>query len=211
MDRTVRPTPRVAPLIATAQRLRPLGRPFEVHYALRSRSSAGFRADIETAPWRAWASPHAGEEGTRADLGRLVPGCECGSQLYTCGGARRFMDAVLGDARARGSPDEALHREYFAVPEPPDYVNHPFLPRLASSGRAIEVGADESATEAPAAAGTGVETKCSDGIRAVRATPYSGGAVEHRDYVLSAREREREIILRRSRAKQPGGEVGVEL
>lgn len=200
----------VTPLIAMAHRLHALGRPFELHYSVRSRSSAGFLADIEAAPWRARASLHVSGEGTRADLGRLVPAYECGFHLYTCG-APRFMDAVFSAAQARGWPDEALHKEYFAVPEPPEYVNHPFVLRLAKRRRTIEVGADESATDALAAAGIVVDTKCSDGICGVCATPYSAGEVEHRDYVLSAQERERRIILCSSRAKRPGGEIVVEL
>jgi len=200
----------VTPLIAMAHRLHALGRPFELHYSVRSRSSAGFLADIQAAPWRARASLHVSEEGTRADFARLVPVYANGHHVYTCGSAR-FMDAVFAAAQARGWPDDALHREYFSVPEPPDYVNHPFVLRLAKSGRTIEVPADRSATEALAAAGIFVDTKCSDGICGVCATPYTAGEVEHRDYVLSARERERKIILCSSRAKHPGGEIVVEL
>ncbi len=200
----------VTPLVAMAHRLHALGRPFELHYSLRSRSSAGFLADIQAAPWRARASLHVSEEGTRADFGRLVPAYANGYHLYTCGSAR-FMDAAFAAAQAKGWPDDALHREYFSVPEPPDYVNHPFVLRLAKSGRTIEVPADRSATEALAASGIVVDTKCSDGICGVCATPYTAGEVEHRDYVLSAKERERKIILCSSRAKHPGGEIVVEL
>jgi reductive dehalogenase len=200
----------VTPLIAMAHRLHALGRSFELHYSVRSRAAAGFLADLDAAPWRERVSLHVTEEGTRADFARLVPAYRDGDHLYTCGGAR-FMDAVFAAAQAKGWPDDALHREYFSVPEPPDYVNHPFVLRLAKSGRTIEVPADRSATEALAAAGIVVDTKCSDGICGVCATPYTAGEVEHRDYVLSARERERKIILCSSRAKQAGSEIVVEL
>jgi ferredoxin len=121
------------------------------------------------------------------------------------------MDGVFDAARAQGWPDEALHKEYFSVPEPPDYVNHPFVLRLAKSGRSVEVPADLPATEALAAAGIVVDTKCSDGICGVCATPYTAGEVEHRDYVLSAKERSRKMILCCSRAKAAGGEIVLDL
>jgi len=153
---------------------------------------------------------HVTEEGTRADFTQLVPPWASGFHLYACGAAR-YMDAVFGAAEARGWPEEALHKEYFSVPEPLDYVNHPFRLRLAKSGRSVEVAADRSATDVLAALGIVVDTKCSDGICGVCATPYTAGEVEHRDYVLSAKERQHKLTLCCSRAKVPGGEITVEL
>jgi hypothetical protein len=153
---------------------------------------------------------HVTEEGTRADFARLVPAWARGFHLYACGAAR-YMDGVFEAAQAKGWPEEALHKEYFSVPEPPDYVNHPFVLRLAKRGRSVEVPAERSATDVLAELGIVVDTKCSDGICGVCATPYTAGEVEHRDYVLSAKERERKVTLCCSRAKAPGGEITVEL
>jgi reductive dehalogenase len=200
----------VTPLIAMAHRLHALGRPFELHYSVRRRAEAGFVRDIDPAPWRARATLHVTEEGTRADLERLVPAYAAGLHLYTCGGAR-YMDAVFGAAQARGWPEAALHKEYFSVPEPPDYVNHPFVLRLAKRGRSIAVPAERSATDVLADAGIVVDTKCSDGICGVCATAYTAGEVEHRDYVLSAKERMHKLTLCCSRAKTAGGEIVVAL
>jgi ferredoxin-NADP reductase len=200
----------VTPLLAMAHRLHALEKPFEFHYSFRSRDSASFLADIEAAPWRAHVALHVTTEGSRADFSRLVPRYEPGFHLYACGAAR-FMDAVFDAAHAKGWPDEALHKEYFSVPEPPDYVNHPFVLRLARSGRAVEVPAGLRATEALAAVGIVVDTKCSDGICGVCATPYTAGEVEHRDYVLSARERSHKMVLCCSRAKAAGGEIVLDL
>lgn len=200
----------VTPMLAMAHRLHALRKPFELHYSFRSRDHASFLADIDAAPWRPQVSLHVTAEGSRADFARLVPAYEDGFHLYTCG-APRYMDGVFDAARARGWPDEALHKEYFSVPEPPDYVNHPFVLRLAKSGRSVEVPAELPATEALAAAGIVVDTKCSDGICGVCATPYTAGEVEHRDYVLSAKERERKMILCCSRAKAAGSEIVLDL
>ena len=123
------------------------------------------------------------------------------------------MDAVFAAAQVAGWPEEALHREYFSLPEAPPRENHPFVLRLLRSGRSIEVPAERSATEVLAEHGLGVPTKCSDGLCGVCALPYDAAqsqAVEHRDVVLSARERERKIILCCARAGS-GGVIALEL
>ena len=62
-----------------------------------------------------------------------------------------------------------------------------------------------------AEAGIPLSTKCSDGICGVCACGHLGDEIEHRDYVLSAAEREKRVILCCSRARQPGGTIRVAL
>jgi ferredoxin-NADP reductase len=200
----------VTPMIAMAHRLHALGRTFELHYSIAGRASAGFLDDLARAPWRERVRLHVKDEGGRADLASLVPPWRQGMQLYTCGSAR-YMDAVFEAAHAQGFPDDALHREYFSVPEAPARPRHPFVLVLASSGRRIEVGADEEATDALARAGVAIDTKCSDGLCGVCARPYRSGEVDHRDLVLGAKERAARIVLCCSRAAEPGGEIVLDL
>ena len=200
----------VTPFLAMAHRLHALGREFDFHYSVRRRAEAGFLRELDAAPWRERLRLHVSEEGTRCAFAREIPAYQAGWHLYTCGAAR-FMDAAFAEAQAKGWPEEALHKEYFSVPEPPDYVNHPFTLRLRKSGRTVPVAAETSAIEALAAAGILVDTKCSDGICGVCATPYLAGEVEHRDYVLSAKERAVKMIVCCSRAKQEGGEIVLDL
>lgn len=200
----------VTPMITMANRLHALGRPFEFHYSARSHETAGFVADLMEAPWRDGVRFHFSQAGARANLADLIPAYEPGAQLYTCGSAR-YMDAIFDTAAAKGWPSEALHREYFSVPEAPDSVNHPFLLRLKRRGIVLPVPADRRATEVLADAGILIDTKCSDGICGVCATRYLEGEVEHRDYVLSQKEREQKIVLCCSRAKQEGGEVTLDM
>jgi reductive dehalogenase len=200
----------ITPMLAMAHRLHRLGRDFELHYSVASRAQAGFLNDLATAPWRDRARLHVKDEGGRADLAALVPPWRPGTVLYTCGSAR-YMDAVFEAGAARGYPDDAMHREYFSVPEAPPRENHPFTLVLAASGRRIEVPADRSATEVLADAGIAVDTKCSDGLCGVCAVPYRSGEVDHRDLVLGARERATRIVLCCSRAARPGGEIVLDL
>ncbi len=203
----------VTPLIAMAHRLHALGKTFELHYSAASRRSAGFVDDLARAPWHKHVQLHFKDEGRRADLATLLPAHAAGMHLYTCG-APRYMDAVFDTAAAKGWPQHALHREYFSVPETPEWVNHAFTLRLARSGRTLPVPADRSATEVLAEAGVAVITKCSDGLCGTCATPYDAAAsdtVEHRDFVLSQTERATRLILCCSRAEQPGGRIVLDL
>ncbi|MBL8349804.1 MAG: 4Fe-4S dicluster domain-containing protein [Burkholderiaceae bacterium] len=203
----------VTPMIAMAHRLHALGRPFELHYSAASRRTAGFLADLAAVPLALRVQCHFKDEGGRADLPALMPDHEAGMQLYTCG-APRFMDGVFGAARAHGWPDDALHREYFSVPEGDGWVNQPFVLRLAKSGRRLQVSADRTATEVLADAGIAIDVKCSDGLCGVCATRYDAAAsdeIEHRDFVLGRQQREQQVILCRSRARRAGGEIVLDL
>jgi ferredoxin len=130
--------------------------------------------------------------------------------LYTCG-PDRYMSSVATAATAAGIPEDAIHLEYFSTPEQPDYVNHPFTLKLARSGRVVEVAADQTATDALALAGIVVDVKCSDGICGVCKCGLRSGNAEHRDFVLSAKQRKEAIILCQSRAADPGGVLEIDL
>jgi ferredoxin len=124
------------------------------------------------------------------------------------------MDGVFEAAARRGWPEDARHREYFSVPDAPAWRNQPFVLKLLRSGRRVPVPADRSATEALAEAGLAVPTKCSDGLCGVCATAYDAAAsddVEHRDFVLSRRERAHKLILCCSRAQHADGVLAVDL
>lgn len=203
----------VTPLIAMAHRLHALHRPFLLHYSVASRRSAGFLDELAQVPWAAQVQLHVKDEGRRADLARLVPPYSAGAQLYTCGAAR-YMEAVFAIASAAGWPEEALHREYFSVPEAPGRVDHPFQLKLARSGRVLAVPAGRSASAVLAEAGVALDLKCSDGLCGVCATRYDAAAsdaVDHRDVVLGRSARATQVILCCSRSAVPGGTLLVDL
>ena len=142
----------VTPLMAMGHRLHALGTPFELHYSIGSRATAGFVDELGRVPWRERVRWHVKDEGGRADLAALLPPYAPGAALDGCG-SPTYMDAVFAAALTQGWPEEALHREDFSVPEAPAWVNHAFRLRLARSGRVLEVAAERSATEVLAEAG----------------------------------------------------------
>ena len=132
-----------------------------------------------------------------------------GAHVYACG-PDRFMDSVMEAATTAGIPEEARHVEYFSVPELPEYENYPFTLRL-SDGREFLIPSEKSATDILTEAGVAVDVKCSDGLCGVCKCGLVSGEVEHRDFVLSAQQRQTEIILCQSRAAKPGGVLEVAL
>jgi len=200
----------VTPMITMAHTLHRQGASFSFHYSSVSRAAAGFVADLEQAPWSGRVHFHFKDQGDRADLTQVVPLYGPGMHLYTCGSAR-YMDGVLQAAQANGWPEDAIHREFFSVPEAPAYVNKPFCLQLSASGKTLMVGADQRATDVLAQAGIHIDVKCSDGICGVCATPYESGDIEHRDFVLSARDRQQRVVLCCSRANAEGGVIVLPL
>lgn len=110
-------------MIAMAHRLHAIGAAFEMHYSCSRRRDAGFHGDLAAMPWADSVQLHFSDQGTRADLDALLKDYRDGYRLYTCG-PDRYMSAALEAGERNGWPDNALHREYFSIPENPDYENH---------------------------------------------------------------------------------------
>ncbi len=199
----------ITPMVAMAHRLHRLGADFVMHYSCSRKAHAGFLADLAIAPWKERVHLHFSDQGSRANLEKIL--CyQDGAHIYTCG-PEVYMQAVLDTATAAGFPEDNRHMEYFNAPEPPEYKNHAFTLKLAKSGREFLVPADKSATDVLAENGVQVAVKCSDGICGVCKCTLVSGAVEHRDFVLSNKQRTSEIILCQSRAAKADGVIEIDL
>ena len=75
----------------------------------------------------------------------------------------------------------------------------------------MPIRAGEAATDALLAAGIHVDVKCSDGLCGVCKCGVISGEVEHRDFVLSNKDRESSMILCQSRAAEPDGVIEIDL
>ncbi|MBV1867388.1 MAG: 2Fe-2S iron-sulfur cluster binding domain-containing protein [Marinosulfonomonas sp.] len=199
----------VTPMIAMAHELHAMGADFELHYSCPTRKAAAFLKDLSNVPWIDKMHLHLSDEGTRADMPKLLK-YRNNTHIYTCG-PDAYMSAVIDAATQAGFPENARHLEYFSVPEQPDYENHAFTLKLAHSGRLVHVEVDQAATDALLAAGVRVDVKCSDGLCGVCKCRVLSGQVEHRDFVLSNKDRETQMILCQSRARKPGDVIKIDL
>ncbi len=200
----------ITPMIAFAHRLHAMGKPFELHYSASTRAGAGYLDDLAAVLWADHVHYHFSDEGTRADLEAVLEGYQDGWHVYTCG-PDRYMDGVIHAAERQGFPEGARHLEYFSVPEQPEYENHPFTLKLAKSGRELTVPADKDAAQVLNEAGFHVDVKCADGICGVCKCDVISGEIEHRDFVLSNKQREGAIILCQSRAARADGVIEIDL
>ena len=200
----------ITPMIAFAHRLHALGKAFELHYSASTMAGAGYVEDLKAMPWAKHVTFHFSDQGTRADLDSLLTGYKEGWHVYTCG-PDRYMEGVIQAAARQGFPEDARHLEYFSVPEQPDYVNHPFTVTLAKSGKELSVSAEQDLSDVLIENGISVDVKCSDGICGVCKCGLVKGEVEHRDFVLSNKQRESEIITCQSRAAADGGHIVIDL
>ncbi|MEQ9693883.1 reductive dehalogenase domain-containing protein [Shimia sp. SDUM112013] len=199
----------ITPMIAFAHRLHALGRDFELHYSASRKADAGFLDDLQMVPWAEKVHLHFSDQGSRADLDSILTGYQPGWHVYTCG-PDRYMDGVMQAAARQGFPEEARHLEYFSVPEQPDHVNHSFKMRL-KDGRELVVPKEKTASDVLLENGVHVDVKCADGICGVCKCTVRSGKVEHRDFVLSEKQRETTMILCQSRAADPDGVIEIDL
>ncbi len=95
-------------------------------------------------------------------------------------------------------PADALRTERFAAPAPtvldPD-AESGFEVFLARTGTSVQVDCGTSVLDAVLAAGVDVLTDCREGICASCQTPVLEGTVEHRDFVLTERERATNAVM----------------
>lgn len=200
----------ITPMMAMAHELHAQGKSFVLHYSGRSRETMGFLDDLAGFDWADKVSLHVSSEGTRINLADVMKGYAPGWHVYTCG-AERYMSAVIDAASEAGFPEEARHLEYFSVPEQPDYVNEEFKLKLAKTGKEFTVPGDKSAADVLLENGIHVDLKCADGICGVCKCGLVSGDVEHRDFVLSKKQREGAIILCQSRAAEKDGVIELDL
>jgi ferredoxin-NADP reductase len=199
----------ITPLIAMAHRLHSIGADFGMHYSCSSHESAGFLNDLREVPWASRVHLHFSNKNTRADLPKVLK-FRSNAHVYTCG-PDAYMASVMQAAEGNGFPEDCRHLEYFTVPEQPDYVNHDFALKLARSDKTIQVKADQTPADALLAAGIRLDLKCSDGLCGVCKCTVLAGEVEHRDFVLSNKDRATQMILCQSRAAQKDGLIEIDL
>ncbi len=120
----------------------------------------------------------------------LLGECADGTAVYACGPAP--MLTAVRSALA-GRTDVELHFERFAAP--PVVDGRPFPVTLASSGATIQVGARETLLAALRRAGVAARYSCQQGFCGTCRTRVLGGAVDHRDTLLTDPERDAGMML----------------
>ncbi len=177
----------ITPIIAMADRLRELGKDYTVHYAGRSLSSMTFAKRLKEQHGDC-LSFYSGEDGMRMQLSELTADLVQGQQVYACGPERLLHELKF---LAENWPEGALHYEYFNsnVATLNAEEEHSFDAYLQDSELTIKVGANQTVLEALLAKGMDVPNDCKEGICGTCEIEVIEGDIDHRDQVLTSKER----------------------
>jgi len=191
----------VTPMISMIAELECRSAPWRLHYCTRTRSRTAFLERL--APYidagKVVLHHDDGDPARGLDITSLLSNFEIGTHLYYCG-PPGFMRAC-GD-NLEPWPPHTVHREFFtgaALPSSGD--NEPFQIKLRHSNKTLDVPSDKSIADVLDANGVNVETDCKEGYCGTCITRYLAGTPEHRDTVLSDKERKTYVMICCARAK----------
>ena len=178
----------ITPIIAMAERLKRLGKPYTLHYAGRSRRTMAFLDRLAT-EHRDQLHLYPKDEGERLRIGTAIGEPVEGRQIYACG-PDRLLEAL--ELATDGWPAGMLHLEHFgaagALLDPTK--EEAFEVVLEDSGFTIRVTSHQTLLEALRAAGIDVASDCEEGLCGTCEVAVTSEAnIDHRDGVLSREER----------------------
>lgn len=179
----------ITPILAMADRLKALGRSYDLHYSGRARDSMALLDRVER-DHSAALTLYPSDEGQRADLAGIVAAMPEGAQIYACG-PDRLIDALA--ELAVDLPEGSFHFEHFSarstILDPEN--EHPFEAELRDSGLTLTVPPDRTLLDVLRGAGIDMPSDCEEGLCGTCEATVLEGEVEHRDTVLTKSERER--------------------
>ena len=181
----------ITPILCMAERLARTGKPFELHYAGRSRGRMAFLGHVTATPLAEHTRIYCDDEPDqpRLDLPGLLVERAADTQLYVCG-PTGFMDAVLNTAMNLNWSPDRLHREYFSAPAVLQAdTDTAFEVQVSSTGQRYLVPPDCSVVSVLAEHGIEVNVSCEQGVCGTCLTRVLEGEPDHRDQVLTDSER----------------------
>ena len=177
----------VTPLVSMAASRKAAGAPVRMHYAGRSRELMAFLPELQQMLGEDLRLHTDAEAGAPLDIAALLDDCAGDDQLYVCG-PKVMLDAVLAATQARGWTHGRVHFELFTTPAVEE-GDHPFEVVLAQSGQTYTVPGNQTILDCLIENGCDPMYDCKRGECGVCATPVMEGEIDHRDYVLTAREK----------------------
>lgn len=179
----------ITPILAMLRRLSALRKPWQLHYAARTRAQAAFVDEIQAlaaATQQTAQIVFDREPGARMlDLAAIVQAVPPASHLYCCG-PLPMLEAF--DRASAALPRARVHVEYFSAKEAPATAGG-FSLKLAKSGRTLQVPAGKTILDTLIDAGIEPPYSCREGICGTCETAVLEGEPEHRDLVLSDAEK----------------------
>ncbi len=180
----------VTPILSMGQRLRELGRSFELVYFARSRASAAFLEELGRldAPMTTHFDDEAGgPPDLRGVLEANRP--RAGQHLYACGPAP-LLDAFQRHAAEFGHASESTHIERFSAVEhkPAGDARGTYVVHLSKSAKTLQVTSGKSLLDQLLESGVPVDNSCGVGVCGTCQTSVLEGVPDHCDSFLTPKE-----------------------
>jgi ferredoxin-NADP reductase len=173
----------LTPMLSMLARLDRLGKPWELHYACRSRERAAFLDRVGHLPYvRLYVDDEPAVGGL--DLKAVIAAAPAGAHFYCCG-PQGMLDAYRSLVKPMG---ERGHYEYFSA-DVAAADEGGYSLALARSKKIVPVAAGETMLDALLNAGVDVPFACSEGICGTCRVNVVDGVPDHRDQFLSAEEK----------------------
>ncbi|MFC7373495.1 PDR/VanB family oxidoreductase [Fictibacillus iocasae] len=195
----------ITPVLSLMKEAEKSAKPFELHYAARSREQCAFyKRLLRDYPEK--CTFYFSNEGCRMNS-EVLRQHLVGTNVYLCGPDRFITEFTYGASNV-GFPSHNVHSERFSPPISHDST--PFTSEL-SDGRQISVPADRSLLDMLLDAGVKAPHSCRAGRCGTCEVRVSFGIVDHRDEFLSEEERTAQNVILTcvSRAKTPI--LGIEI
>jgi ferredoxin-NADP reductase len=177
----------ITPILPMLARAEAEGAAWTLLYGGRTAASMAFTAEL--AGYGDRVTLHPQDSHGLLDLDALLGTPRPDTLVYVCG-PEPLLRAV--EERMAAWPADSLHLERFAAPAQParDVADeHAVEVVLAESGLTLAVGPETSILQAVLDAGVDVLHDCQEGICGSCETKVIEGEVDHRDYVLTAKEK----------------------
>jgi tetrachlorobenzoquinone reductase len=174
----------ITPILSMVDRLRQLGRDYELIYCARTRATAPFVSILQEDE-RVRFNFDREPGGALLDIAAAVQAAPENAHIYCCG-PTEMLDAF--EDASRELDRERLHVEYFTSKEPPAEEGG-FAVVLAKTGRQIDVAKGKTIMQALIDAGVAVRHSCIEGVCGTCETKVLEGVPDHRDRILTPAER----------------------
>lgn len=199
----------ITPMASMAAHCVATRRPVELHYAGRSRAFMAFLPELQALLGQA-LQVHADDESAGAgfDIAALLDGCADQDQLYVCG-PKPLLDSVLAQTQARGWSHDRVHFELFTAPQV-EAGDHEFEVELVQSGKTFMVPVGKTILDCMIEQGCDPMFDCNRGECGVCAMPVIEGEIDHRDYVLTQRERDAGNVIQVCVSRAKGARLVID-
>lgn len=194
----------ITPILPMVKQAAADGSQWQLVYTGRSRASMPFLDELTTLdPARIRIRPYD-QYGFPSSGAELLKHAPTGATVYCCGPAP-MLASVRRDLPA--SAVKAFHFERFSAP--PVLGGQPFEITLKHNNRMLTVPADRSALDVISQAVPDVAYSCQQGFCGTCRTRVISGEIDHRDRVLTDRERTDTMTICVSRGR--GGRITLDL